>query len=114
MGTHPIFESDFDCLTDVRMVTGNLPPTGSMKQQFAIHMPVNSGSRSSSTPSIWRRWKRLTTCQKRGVIVIIFLIVTSYAVGTRLHELHQRSVVGETHHAKHKFNTRAGNTITLG
>merc|ERR1711935_820539 len=102
MGTHPIFESDFDCLTDVRMVTGNLPPTGSMKQQFAIHMPVNSGSRSSSTPSIWRRWKRLTTCQKRGVIVIIFLIVTSYAVGTRLHELHQRSVVGETHHAKHK------------
>ena len=31
--------------------------------------------------------------------MIIFLIVTSYAVGTRLHELHQKSV---SHHSKHK------------
>lgn len=31
--------------------------------------------------------------------MIIFLIVTSYAVGTRLHDLHQKSV---SHHSKHK------------
>merc|ERR1711939_153450 len=26
MGTHPIFESDFDCLTDVYSESGNMPP----------------------------------------------------------------------------------------
>merc|ERR1712242_89646 len=71
------------------MVTGNFPPpsgngSGSMKQQFAIHMPLASSAAHQNQPiSIWRRWKRLT----------------SYAVGTRLHELHQKSV---SHHSKHK------------
>ena len=50
------------------------------------------------SPSIWRRWKRLTACQKRGLVVLVFLIFTSYAVGTRLHQLHQKTV----HHKHHK------------
>ena len=59
-----------------------------MKEQFvALHIPTQGNQKS---PSIWRRWKRLTACQKRSCIVFIFLILTTYFVGAQLHELHQR------------------------
>jgi len=35
MGTHPIFESDFDCLTDKRKnITGPLGPFGAVYQRY--------------------------------------------------------------------------------
>ena len=70
-----------------------------MKAQFAIHMPP---TQAQQPMSIWRRWKRLTTCQKRSLIVVVFLLVTSFSVGSRLHELHQKSLSHHKHKKKHK------------
>merc|ERR1711911_339932 len=67
--------------------TGSSP----MKEKFvALHMPSNSAGGTKST-SIWRRWNRLTACQKRSLIVVLVLLVTTYAVGEQLHELHLKS-----------------------
>jgi len=74
-----------------------------MKEKFvALHMPSNSAGGTKST-SIWRRWNRLTACQKRSLIVVLVLLVTTYAVGEQLHELHLKSKkIEKIKHKKHK------------
>jgi len=74
-----------------------------MKEKFvALHMPSTSASGTKST-SIWRRWNRLTACQKRSLIVVLVLLVTTYAVGEQLHELHLKSKkIEKIKHKKHK------------
>ena len=74
-----------------------------MKEKFvALHMPSNSAGATKST-SIWRRWNRLTACQKRSLIVVLVLLVTTYAVGEQLHELHLKSKkIEKIKHKKHK------------
>ena len=83
-----------------------------MKEKFvALHMPSTSASATKST-SIWRRWNRLTACQKRSLIVVLVLLVTTYAVGEQLHELHLKSKKiekSQKHKNKHKNNKNKDN-----
>lgn len=89
------------------MVTGSSP----MKEKFvALHMPSTSAGAPKST-SIWRRWNRLTACQKRSLIVVLVLFVTTYAVGEQLHELHLKSKKiekGAKRKSKHKNGENKG------
>ena len=77
-----------------------------MKEKFvALHMPSTSMGSTTKSTSIWRRWNRLTACQKRSLIVVLVLLVTTYAVGEQLHELHLKSKKiekSQKHKNKHK------------
>ena len=85
-----------------------------MKEKFvALHMPSTSAGSTKST-SIWRRWNRLTACQKRSLIVVLVLLVTTYAVGEQLHELHLKSKKiekSQKHKNKHKNGKNKDNYI---
>merc|ERR1712130_100822 len=50
MGTHPIFESDFDCLTDVKFV---IPDRRQRCSEFPILYPVSGAPGSSGRSATW-------------------------------------------------------------
>lgn len=81
-----------------------------MKEQFvALRIDTITPTQETSK-SFTRKWKQLTTCQKRILLVLLFLLSTTYFVGTQLHKIHQK----KPHHRNHrKEHTKETTTLLL-
>merc|ERR1711990_520915 len=75
MGTHPIFESDFDCLTEMSERGGGLGSSG-LKPPSKIRPPARAGDGPADT---FKVGDRVRAAGKRGVIA--FLGDTEFASG---------------------------------